>query len=325
MYRGGDVQQALLRMGILVEERNSELTGYCPMHLERTGKEDHNPSWSMNTETGVHHCFSCGYKGTLLTLVAEVRELKTDWGRLDFEAAKEWLRSNVEIDFELLSKQLEEMRDTYIYMPKPVEMSEARLAVFDSPPQWALDARGLSAEACALHSVKWDARQEAWITPIRNSDGFKLMGWQEKGQTNRTFRNRPTGVTKSMTLFGIDSWKSGTMIVVESPLDVVRLSSYGITGGVSTFGASISEAQVDLMRMADKLIIAFDNPRIDAAGEKASKDMFARTKDTGLECWFFNYSGTDAKDVGDMGEEDILSALSNSRHCVFGEKAIYGN
>lgn len=324
MYRGGDVQQALLRMGILVEERNSELTGYCPMHLERTGKEDHNPSWSMNTETGVHHCFSCGYKGTLLTLVAEVRELKTDWGRLDFEAAKDWLRSNVEIDFELLSKQLEEMRNTYVYMPKPIEMSEARLAVFSAPPQWALDARDLADSACALHKVKWDTRQEAWITPIRNPETKNLMGWQEKGQTNRTFRNRPTGVVKSSTLFGIDTWGGGTMLVVESPLDVVRLSSYGFTGAVATFGASISEAQVDLMRMADKLIIAFDNPRIDAAGEKASKDMFTRTKGSGLECWFFNYSETESKDVGDMPEDAIRLGIQNAKHCVFGEKAIYG-
>lgn len=81
MYRDGDVQQALLRLGVLTEQRNRELQGYCPMHLERVGREDHNPSWSMNSESGVHHCFSCGYKGTLLTLVAEIRELKTSWDR----------------------------------------------------------------------------------------------------------------------------------------------------------------------------------------------------------------------------------------------------
>ena len=80
MYREGDVQKALLRLGIPTDQRNSELMGICPMHLERTGREDHNPSWSINLETGVHHCFSCGYKGTLLTLVAEVQDFQTSWG-----------------------------------------------------------------------------------------------------------------------------------------------------------------------------------------------------------------------------------------------------
>ena len=266
MYREGDVESVLLRLGIEVSQRNNELIGLCPMHLERTGRPDSRPSWSMNVETGVHHCFSCGYKGTLLTLVAELNEFATQWGRLDFDAAKDWLRQNIEVNFELIAKQLEEAKNSYIPIQPLLEMSEARLAVFTEPPQWALDARGLTAEACEKHSVKWDAQREGWITPIRNPETNKLMGWQEKGQKSRYFRNRPTGVQKSKTLFGLDVWTGGTMIIVESPLDSVKLSSLRIAGGVSTFGASISQDQVDLMRRADKLIIAFDNPKVDPAG-----------------------------------------------------------
>ena len=55
MYREGDVEGALLRLGIEVTQRNNELLGLCPMHLERTGRPDSNPSWSMNADTGVHH------------------------------------------------------------------------------------------------------------------------------------------------------------------------------------------------------------------------------------------------------------------------------
>ena len=320
MYREGDVESALLRLGIEVNQRNSELLGLCPMHLERTGRPDSHPSWSMNSETGVHHCFSCGYRGTLLTLVAEIKEFNTQWGRLDFDQAKEWLRSNIEVNFDLLAKQLEEAKNSYVPIQRPIEMSEARLAVFVEPPQWALEARDLTAEACAKHSVLWDAQPQGWITPIRNADNNKLMGWQEKGQVNRYFRNRPTGVQKSKTLFGLDVWSGGTMIIVESPLDVVKLSSLGIDGGVSTFGASISQDQVDLMRKADKLIIAFDNPKIDAAGMKASKDMLERSKKEGLECFFFQYDG-DVKDIGDMTKEQAIIGIENAKHSVFGERA----
>jgi DNA primase len=320
MYREGDVETALLRMGIEVSQRGDELLGLCPMHLERTGRQDSNPSWSVNVETGVHHCFSCGYKGNLFTLVAEINEFETQWGRLDFEAAKDWLRQNIEVNFELLVKQLEEAKNSYVPIPRVIEMSEARLAVFTSPPQWALEARGLSVEASDAFGVVWDTKQDAWILPIREPYSRKLMGWQEKGQKSRLFRNRPTGVKKSQTLFGFDQYTSGPMIIVESPLDCIKLSSLGITGGVATYGASFSKDQLALMRTADSLIVAFDNPRVDAAGFKASKEMLSKLKENGLECKFFRYT-TDAKDIGDMGLDEVILGVDSAKHSVFGERA----
>lgn len=319
MYSEGAIEGVLISLGIETTQRGDELTGLCPMHLERTGRQDNNPSWSMNAETGVHHCFSCGYKGTLLTLVAEIKDFTTSWGNLDFDSAKEWLNANIEINFDYLAKQLEEARNTYVPMPIPVTMSEARLAVFDSvPPTWALEARELTEDGCVLYGVKWNTLTNSWITPIRNPKDFKLMGWQEKSQTQRLFRNRPTGVAKSKTLFGIERFKGGTMIVVESPLDAVKLGSFGIPGGVSTFGASISNDQIQLMKAADKLIIAMDN---DAAGKKASKDILERTRKEGMECWFLSYEGADVKDVGDMSETLVHYCIEGSKHSVFGEAA----
>jgi hypothetical protein len=289
------------------------------MHLERTGKEDTRPSWSINEESGVHHCFSCGYKGTLLTLVAEIKEFTSTWGRLDFDAAKEWLRSTIDVDFEYLAKQLEEARNSYVPIPVPVGMGEARLAVFeDMPPEWALNARGLTEDGCAIYGVKWNKTNNSWITPIRDAESNKLLGWQEKSQTERFFRNRPTGVAKSKTLFGINAFKGGTMVVVESPLDAVKLSSLGIFGAVSTFGAAVSNDQLQLMKRADKLIIAMDN---DEAGRTASKDILDRSRKEGMECWFMSYNGTDYKDIGDMPEDLVELCIRGAKHSVFGEAA----
>ena len=325
MYREGDVEGVLLMLGVETMQRGDEHIGLCPMHLERTGQEDNNPSWSMNGETGVHHCFSCGYKGTLLTLVAEIKEFTTQWGRVDFDQAKEWLRGNIEVNFEFLAKQLEEARNTYIPIPALVGMSEARLAVFDEhAPDWALEVRELTDDAFVLHGLRWNNRNNSWITPIRNPENNKLMGWQEKSQLERFFRNRPTGVQKSKTLFGLDKFKGGTMIVVESPLDVVKLSSLEIFGGVSTFGAMVSDDQLALMKRADKLILAFDNPKIDTAGNKASLDMLERTRKEGMECWFLSYGDIPYKDIGDMPVDLVHSSIEGSKHSVFGEGAIYG-
>ena len=319
MYAEGSVEGALLSLGIETSQRGHELLGLCPMHLERTGREDNNPSWSMNAETGVHHCFSCGYKGTLLTLVGEIKEFTTKWGRVDFDAAKDWLRNNIEVNFEYLARQLEEARNNYVTFSPPITMSEARLAVFDSvAPDWALSARGLTKIASSLYGVHWKKDNNSWVTPIRKPSNGALMGWQEKSQTERFFRNRPTGVAKSKTLFGLNVFNGGTMIVVESPLDAVKLQSLGISGGVSTFGASVSEDQINLMKRADKLIIAMDN---DTAGKKASSDIFKRIRKEGMECWFLNYQDTEFKDIGDMPEDLVQYCIEGSKHCVFGEAA----
>ena len=115
------------------------------------------------------------------------------------------------------------------------------------------------------------------------------------------------------------------MVIVESPLDAVKLASLKLSQGVSTFGASVSNNQIDLMLKADKLILAFDNPSIDPAGEKASKDMLARSKEGGFECFFFNYAGTGIKDIGDMTPEQTSYGIEKAKHCVFGLSAIYGD
>lgn len=319
IFKEGEVDRILMRLDVhVLNIRGDEILGLCPGHEARTGQMDHNPSWSINAETGIHHCFSCGFKGSILTLIAEMLEMHTKWGKLDVDAAKSWLRNNTEVDLDLINKQLSEMRDAYVALPKPVEMSEARLAVYTTPPEWALDERGLTAEACATYGVKWNEPELSWITPIRSEAG-KLMGWQEKGQTNRIFRNRPAGVAKSTSLFGLDAFDGGTMIVVESPLDAVRLKSVGIDGGVATYGAIISDDQLALMRKSERLIFALDNARVDPAGKKALEDMLVRTRAQGMECWFFNYNLTDAKDPGDMSAKEIQHGVKTARHSAHGK------
>jgi len=319
-----EVQVVLFKLDVdIAQVRGDEVLGICPGHELRTGTKDNNPSWSINIETGVHHCFSCGYKGNLITLVAEQLDFKTEWGRLDLDAAKSWLHANTAIDLDLIAKQMEDIKSSYIAIPKPVEMSEARLAVYTQVPAWALNARGVTDESCKMYTVRWDAENDAWILPIRDCETGKLIGWQEKGQVMRHFKNRPTGVLKSSTVFHDYNFSDNNqVIVVESPLDAVRLHSLGIGGAIATFGASVSPAQVNIIRAnAENIIFAFDN---DQAGQTASLRMLDLSRKTGFECKFFNYGNSEAKDVGDMSEEAIRYGIESAKHCVLGKAAILG-
>jgi DNA primase len=146
----------------------------------------------------------------------------------------------------------------------------------------------------------------------------KLWGWQEKGD-NRYFRNYPTGVNKSMALFGYGQYTSGPMVVVESPLDVARMGSVGLLGGVSTYGSAVSKSQVNLLRGAESVIFAMDN---DKAGRESSKALLGWSLRLGFEARFFNYDHVDVKDIGGMSKDEIFLGIETARHSLHGEKAL---
>jgi 5S rRNA maturation endonuclease (ribonuclease M5) len=193
------------------------------------------------------------------------------------------------------------------------------LSAFVDPPAEALASRGLTINASRAYELGWDARNDNWIIPIRDARTEKLLGWQEKGYSKRYFNNTPAKMKKSSSVFGYKQYVGGDMIVVESPLDVVRLASIGITGGVAIYGALISLSQLTYIKGADRIIFALDN---DEAGRNASKDMIRICREMSMEAWFFNYNHTDMKDIGGMSLDEVRLGIANARHSVHGLKAI---
>lgn len=319
-----DVQAALEALGIQFEVHGNEANALCPMHYERTNKYDNSPSWWINLDTGAHTCFSCHYKGNLVHLVCDVKQMYiTAWGAdlkdYDYQSAKAWLASIAEVSIETLSEMMASLPSYIHSLPKPLEMSEARLAVFDLPPAEQLAKRNITEKAAVTYGVLWDTAENRWILPLREPHFNNLYGWQEKGiGEDRYFRNRPAGLQKSKTLFGIENQNESVVIVVESPLDCLRIASAGIDGAVAICGSSVSEDQIKLLRYSQKIISALDN---DSAGHKGSKEMLNWGRKYGLNLFFFNYGGSTAKDPGDMTAEEIRWGVDNAQSALFGEAA----
>ena len=213
-----EMETVLRRLSIEpVNARGSEILALCPGHKEITGKEDRSPSWWINSETGAHICFSCGFKGNLWSLIATAQGLKDANGFLDYADAKDWLYLSFD-NIQLGTNEEEEIEPVF---KEVTNITESRLALFTYPPQHALTARGFTLQAAEKHQLLWDTAHSNWISVIRDPHSNKLLGWQEKGFSRRYFRNYPVGVEKSTTLFGFNQYTGGRMIVVESPLDVV--------------------------------------------------------------------------------------------------------
>ena len=306
-----DVEKILLFLEIpLHAQRGSEVNGLCPMHKARTGKEDHRPSWWINSETGAHICFSCGYNGNIYTLISDIKGI-------DYHDAREYIDDTAELPIDSLMKRIKELPQ-YVVAEETIPMSEARLAVYGEPPDIELKKRFLTREAVNTYGVLWDKTNEAWILPIRDPDTFSLLGWQEKGARGRFFKNQPAGVKKSKTVFGVQHLNEEYLIVVESPLDVVRLASIGISGAVSIYGAMMSDEQAKIIRRAKRVAAAFDN---DPAGKKACEQIRDYARKYGFDLLFFNYNGIDVKDVGDMTEVEIIRGLETAKHMLHGKAA----
>jgi hypothetical protein len=307
-----DIEKVLLSLDLqLYAQRGAEVNGLCPMHKKRTGKEDNHPSWWINSETGAHICFSCGYKGNVYTLVSDVRGI-------DYHEAREYVNDKEDMPIDSLMKRIKELPQYVQAEPDAIPMSEARLAVYTEPPEIELKKRFLKQGAVKVHGVLWDVKNEAWILPIRDPDDGVLWGWQEKGARGRFFKNQPAGVRKSKTVFGVQIMSANhDLIIVESPLDAVRLTGLG-HNAISTFGAIISEDQAKIMRRAPRVIAAMDN---DKAGHTANEQMRGFSRKYGMELSYFNYTGIDVKDVGDMTESEIAKGIETARTSILGKAA----
>jgi len=319
-----DVENVLSELSLPFDVRGNEALALCPMHRERTGREDNSPSWWINLETGAHMCFSCHYKGSIMQLICDVEGFHLDtWGvkEYDYDAAKAWLSRIQDVNPDKLAMVLANIPSRVEQHVAPVPMSEARLAIFVEPPQEELDARKISVASARHYGIVWDARKSDWILPVREPNTGKLLGWQEKGTINRTFRNYPTGIKISSTLFGVNQLTDGIVIMVESPLDCARMRTAGVNNVVAICGSKISEDQFKLVRSADRIIAAFDNPKLDPAGKSASDSLRKLAFKYGVNLLFFNYGETGKKDPGDLTDSEIGWGLSHAQSALFGEKA----
>ena len=240
------VSDVLIQIGIKVANvGDREISAQCPFH------PDNHPSFSMNAESGLWICYQCGERGTLEMLLTKV--------------GGESINPTVllrEIRLQAITKPV------VVEEPKPEDrlIMQARYKAFKSPPSWATEERMIDPTIAEDYGLKWD---KGWVIPIWEPFTNELIGWQFK-QIDFV-SNYPKAVKKSTTLFGIRELKKTAIVLVESPLDVTRLASVGITA-LAAYGAFVSKTQIRLLiEVADRVVLALDN---DEEGERQNSKLY---------------------------------------------------
>jgi hypothetical protein len=156
-----DLSNVLLELGVDVRRTSGrEISGCCPVHEKRTGRADGSPSWSMNSESGLWICHSCGARGTLAGLVSELT------GNPDSVSAVNQLLIETGINRLTAPERVE-------FQPEIDWVSYSR---FSLVPHQELVKRHLDADVALAHGIKWNMLKQAWVIPIVSPFGANPFG-----------------------------------------------------------------------------------------------------------------------------------------------------
>ena len=306
-YSPAHIKSIIKGIGLdIVGETSNDYLCYCPFHSNR-----HTSSFSISREKGAFICFnpSCGEAGTLLELVKRVLE-KNDFEAMRFIAAKETeLLDNFD---ELLAEAMEDK-------PMFEEFSSETLNKLHSDLISTTDGieyfklRNIFQEAILHFNLGYSKNMGMVTVPVHSPDGMAI-GIVGRSIEGKSFKNS-TNLPKSKTLFNIHRAKKigDQVIIVESSFDAIRVHQAGFPNVVATLGGFLStEQQSILNRYFNKIIIMTDS---DLAGRELGSSISNKLKMKDILWASYSYGKIyphDAKDVGDMTDEEIKMCIKNS-------------
>lgn len=306
-YSKADLRSILRSCNMeIVSETGTDFLCLCPFH--------HNvdsPAFAVSYSKGLYICYNqnCNSSGTVLELV----KLLTD--RNDFEALR-FISQNKQSESEAFEDGLKDLLDE---KPEFVEFPQATLENLLACRLNNVEAcdyflsRNINNEAMDYFNLGYSEKQGMVTVPLHSPDGIPvgIIGRSIKGKSFKNSVNLP----RNKTMFNLHRAKreGGTIIVVESSFDAIRLWQAGYPNAVATLGGSISDINIqNLNKYASTIIIMTDN---DAAGRALGNTIANKLKNKNVLWAKYDYNSIYphmAKDVGDLTDEEIKTCIKNA-------------
>ena len=276
--------------------------GLCPFHSEKT------PSFSVNAEKQIYHCFGCGKGGSVINFIMEIENLgyrdavaflarragmAMPQEQEDAESRKRARMLALNKDaarffYEQLSTPGGSRARDYMARRRISPATAKNFGLGFAPDTWdslekAMRQKGYSdfelADAGLVRRGKnggfYDTFRDRLMFPVIDVRG-SVIGFSGRilGDGEPKYMNSPETLVfnKSRNLFALNlakKSKSGYILLSEGNIDVVSLHQAGFDSAVASLGTSLTPEQARLLsRYTDQVIIAYDN---DGAGIKASQ------------------------------------------------------
>ena len=304
-YSPSHMRAIVRQLGLhVVSETSHDFLCLCPFHGNR-----HTPSFSVSHQKGLYLCFnpSCGASGTIVELVKNMTH------RNEFEA----LRFIISAQKESVAHFEDELAEILDDKPEFEEFSQETLdrlhQEMTDDGRVYLNGRGINDESIDHFKLGYSQNQRMVIVPVHSPDGIPV-GLVGRSIEGKSFKNS-TGLPRNKTMFNIHRARraSSTAIIVESSFDAIRVHQSGYPNVIATLGGSMSKINLNnINRNFNKVIIMTD---ADVAGRELGKTIASSLKNK--EILWAHYSNDmlyphDAKDVGDMTEEEIRTCIENA-------------
>jgi len=306
-YTKADLRSILRSCNIeIVSETGTDFLCLCPFH--------HNvdsPAFAVSYSKGLYICYNqnCDSSGTVLDLV----KLLTN--RNDFEALR-FISQNKQTAEDAFEDGLKDLLDEKPeFVPFPEETLEKlykELAVTPEAVSY-FDSRQIGLSAIAHFKLGYSSNMGMVTVPLHSPDGLPV-GIIGRSITDKKFKNS-VNLPRNKTMFNLHRAKreGGTIIVVESSFDAIRLWQAGYPNAVATLGGSISEINIqNLNKYASTIILMIDN---DSAGRALGNTIANKLKSKNVLWAKYDHNNIyphSAKDVGDMTDEEIKQCIKNA-------------
>jgi len=265
----------------------SEIIHSCKLPFGMHKNGDSNPSASLNRDTLLFNCFTCG-GGSIIWLTENVLQVSRD------QAIVELKNYSHGVEVVPVEKFLEKLNNMFKSegarnVDIPV-YNKNILKMWEIGPTEYFDSRGVSREVqremnTGLQSQKLEKTHQGRVIPvdrvvIPHFVNGRLVGWVcrrlDDSLDVAKYKNSK-GFPKQYTLFNWDVAKEfESVYVVESPMSVLVLKSRGIDNVVSTFGAKVTSSQMELLRKFSEVVIFMDG---DNPGRAARTNLINGLRD----------------------------------------------
>ena len=287
LYSEEQVRRVLNGAGVDIEaEFGNDYIIFCPYH-----NNNRTPAGEVAKDSGLFFCFGCQTTKNLEEFIMHMS------GRTYFEAVRYIKSKETENDIEkLVNKTLVAPPEFVPYDELILKRLYNQLAASDKAKNY-LRYRKIEMSSWAKFSLGYSEKQDSITVPMHSPDGM-CLGFVARTIEGKDFKNTP-GLPKGKILFNLHRIKSsGTVYVVESSFDAIRLDQVGFPA-VATLGANVSNSQIRLLeKYFTNVVLIADN---DEAGsimkDKLIEKLGSLVTTIRLDK---NY-----KDIGDMEDAEI--------------------
>lgn len=270
----------LKKLGIeITGRRANQLYARCPMHddLSRHKNGDRNPSWSIEITTGMHHCFSCKYGGSILQLISEKLEIGEFEAKLFLDSIEDQT-SQVAID--AITVTIKSRKRSSFRLPSEVVFRP--FAEWHKMPARYVLSRRLTPKQIDRWGIGYATQgvlQGRIVLPVRNQHN-EIVNYAARTFVDDEKRYLAADARSHFdpsVLFGESRWlelydlKSAFVVVCEGILNALAIERACAGVAVAALcGSNVHARHIAKLAKFGKIIVATDP---DPAGDKAADQL----------------------------------------------------